>query len=75
MAFVYEVSRPPLFNPKKATAEIGPGQYIPLTLYKFEKPNIVPFNASSKEEIYSEYIQIQVLVLIIQKKNKIYLIK
>ena len=48
MAFVYEVSRPPLFNPKKATAEIGPGQYIPLTLYKFEKPNIVPFNASSK---------------------------
>ena len=35
-------------NKKKATAEIGPGQYIPLTLYKFEKPNIVPFNASSK---------------------------
>lgn len=48
MAFVYEVERPPLFDPKKATAEIGPGQYLPLTLYKFEKPSAAPFGASAK---------------------------
>ena len=48
MAFVYEVERPPLFEQKKATSEIGPGQYLPLTLYKFEKPNAVPFGASAK---------------------------
>ena len=48
MAFVSEVERPPLFDPKKATSEIGPGQYLPLTLYKFEKPNPVPFGASAK---------------------------
>ena len=48
MAFVYEVERPPLFNIKKATSEIGPGQYLPLTLYKFEKPNPVPFGAAAK---------------------------
>ena len=48
MAFVYEVERPPIFDTKKATAEIGPGQYLPLTLYKFEKPNPVPFGASAK---------------------------
>ena len=47
MAFVYEVERPPIFDAKKATSEIGPGQYLPLTLYKFEKPNPVPFLASS----------------------------
>ena len=47
MAFVYEVERPPIFEVKKATSEIGPGQYLPLTLYKFEKPNPVPFLASS----------------------------
>ena len=47
MAFVYEVERPPIFEAKKATSEIGPGQYLPLTLYKFEKPNPVPFLASS----------------------------
>ena len=48
MAFVYEVERPPLFNQKKATSEIGPGQYLPLTLYKFEKPSAAPFGASAK---------------------------
>ena len=47
MAFVYEVERPPIFDTKKATAEIGPGQYLPLTLYRFEKPNPVPFGASA----------------------------
>ena len=49
MAFVYEVERPPLFDTKKkATSEIGPGQYLPLTLYKFEKPSLAPFGASAK---------------------------
>ena len=50
MAFVSEVERPPLWDTKKATSEIGPGQYLPLTLYKFEKPNPVPFGASAKRE-------------------------
>ena len=48
MAFVYEVERPPLFPINKVTSEIGPGQYLPLTSYKFEKPNSVPFNITSK---------------------------
>ena len=50
MAFVYEVERPPLFPINKDTYEIGPGQYLPLTLYKFEKPNIVPFGISTKRQ-------------------------
>ena len=50
MAFVYEVERPPLFPINKDTSEIGPGQYLPLTLYKFEKPNTVPFNISTKRQ-------------------------
>ena len=48
MAFVFEVKRPPLFPVNKDTSGIGPGQYLPLTLYKFEKPNSVPFNITSK---------------------------
>ena len=48
MAFVYEVERPPLFETNKATADIGPGQYLPLTLYKFEKPSLAPFGATAK---------------------------
>ena len=50
MAFVYEVERPPLFPINKDTSEIGPGQYLPLTLYKFEKPNSVPFGISTKRQ-------------------------
>ena len=50
MAFVYEVERPPLFPINKDTLEIGPGQYLPLTLYKFEKPNSVPFGISTKRQ-------------------------
>ena len=50
MAFVYEVERPPLFPINKDTSEIGPGQYLPLTLYKFEKPNMVPFDVSVKRK-------------------------
>ena len=48
MAFVYEVERPPLFDTNKATSDIGPGQYLPLTLYKFEKPSLAPFGAAAK---------------------------
>lgn len=48
MAFVYEVERPSLFPNNKATSEIGPGQYLPLSSYKFEKPNSVPFGISTK---------------------------
>ena len=48
MAFVYEVERPILFHDNKATSEIGPGQYLPLSSYKFEKPNSVPFGISAK---------------------------
>ena len=50
MAFVYEVERPPLFQINKDTYEIGPGQYLPLSLYKFEKPNIVPFGVSTERK-------------------------
>ena len=49
MAFVYEVERPTLFPNNKATSEIGPGQYLPLSSYKFEKPNSVPFCISTKK--------------------------
>ena len=48
MAFVYEVERPSIFHNNKATSEIGPGQYLPLSSYKFEKPNSVPFGISTK---------------------------
>ena len=47
MAFVYEQSRPPLFSINQVTSEIGPGQYLPLTQYKFDKPNIIPFGVST----------------------------
>ena len=50
MAFVYEVERPPLFQINKDTYEIGPGQYLPLSLYKFEKPNTVPFGVSTERK-------------------------
>ena len=50
MAFVYEEERPPLFPNNKVTSDIGPGQYLPLSLYKFEKPNIVPFGVSVKRK-------------------------
>lgn len=49
MAFVYEREKPPLFPINRDTALIGPGQYLPLSLYKFDKPNTVPFGRSSKK--------------------------
>ena len=50
MAFVYEVERPTLFSINKDTAEIGPGQYLPLNSYKFYKPNSIPFGISTKRK-------------------------
>ena len=50
MAFVFEVERPPLFPINKDTSEIGPGQYLPLTSYKFDKPNPIPFGIAEKRK-------------------------
>ena len=47
MAFVYETERSKLFNQNKATQDIGPGQYLPLTEFKFQNPQIVPFGVST----------------------------
>ena len=47
MAFVYETERSKLFNQGKATQDIGPGQYLPLTEFKFQNPEIFPFGVST----------------------------
>ena len=47
MAFVYETERSKLFNVNKTTQDIGPGQYLPLTEFKFQNPEIVPFGVST----------------------------
>ena len=50
MAFVYEVERPSIFHINKDASNIGPGKYLPLSSYKFEKPNAVPFGVSEKRD-------------------------
>ena len=50
MAFVYETERSKLFNVNKTTQDIGPGQYLPLTEFKFQNPEIVPFGISTKRQ-------------------------
>ena len=47
MAFVYETERSKLFNQNKTTQDIGPGQYLPLTEFKFQNPELVPFGVST----------------------------
>ena len=47
MAFVYETERSKLFNQNKTTLDIGPGQYLPLTEFKFQNPEMVPFGVST----------------------------
>ena len=47
MAFVYETERSKLFSQNKTTQDIGPGQYLPLTEFKFQNPEIVPFGVST----------------------------
>ena len=50
MAFVYEVERPSIFHINKDASNIGTGKYLPLSSYKFEKPNAVPFGTSEKRD-------------------------
>ena len=50
MAFVYETERSKLFNQNKTTQDIGPGQYLPLTEFKFQNPEIVPFGVSTNRK-------------------------
>ena len=50
MAFVFETERSILFNANKTTQDIGPGQYLPLTEFKFQNPEIVPFGISTKRQ-------------------------
>ena len=47
MAFVFESERPELFIQNKTTQEVGPGQYLPLTEFKFQNPLLVPFGVST----------------------------
>ena len=47
MAFVYETERSKLFNQNKTTQDLGPGQYLPLTEFKFQNPEVVPFGVST----------------------------
>ena len=47
MAFVFETERSKLFTQNKTTQDIGPGQYLPLTEFKFQNPEIVPFGVST----------------------------
>ena len=48
MAFVFETERAQLY-PKKdpTTKNLGPGQYLPLTEFKFVNPELVPFGVST----------------------------
>lgn len=48
MAFVSETERDELFKPNKEGSDLGPGQYLPLTVFKFIKPNAVPFLVSQQ---------------------------
>lgn len=50
MAFVFESERGELFKGNKATQDVGPGQYLPLTEFRFQNPEIVPFGISSTRQ-------------------------
>ena len=50
MAFVFETERDRIFEPKKATQNIGPGQYLPLSEFKFKNPEIVPFGVATRRK-------------------------
>ena len=47
MAFVFEKERSSLYPPKEYFQNIGPGQYLPLTEFKFQNPELVPFGVST----------------------------
>ena len=49
MAFVNETERPELFRINKVVNDLGPGQYLPITVFKFLRPNPFPFNSTEKK--------------------------
>ena len=50
MAFVFETERSKLYSQKEKTPNIGPGQYLPLTEFKFQNPELVPFGVATKRQ-------------------------
>ena len=49
MAFVFETERDQLFKLNE-NPNLGPGQYLPLTEFKFNSPDIVPFGVSTNRK-------------------------
>ena len=48
MAFVFETERAQLYPKKdRSSKNLGPGQYLPLTEFKFVNPELVPFGVST----------------------------
>ena len=51
MAFVFETERSPLYIQKERSSEnLGPGQYLPITEFKFQNPLLVPFGVSTNRQ-------------------------
>ena len=47
MAFVFEKERSSLYPQKDHFQNLGPGQYLPVTEFKFQNPELVPFGVST----------------------------
>ena len=50
MAFVFETERSKLYPQKEKSQNLGPGQYLPLTEFKFQNPELVPFGISTNRQ-------------------------
>ena len=50
MAFVFESERLYLNSQKEKFPNLGPGQYLPLTEFKFQNPELVPFGVSTNRQ-------------------------
>ncbi len=51
MAFVFETESYPLYIQKERSSEnLGPGQYLPITEFKFQNPLLVPFGVSTNRQ-------------------------
>ena len=50
MAFVFETERSNLNSQKEKYPNLGPGQYLPLTEFKFQNPELVPFGISTNRQ-------------------------
>ena len=52
MAFVFESDRSKYLNPQDKSIQggLGPGQYLPLTEFKFQNPELVPFGVSTNRQ-------------------------